>query len=1107
MTAEPINLHAWPGRGDVARIAPSREAPRSERFGDRGGIVLVAAAERYRIPETWGLGIALAVNGPTIAGATLIVADDLDQDRLDALRAWARSAAIATPSGRRQVKITTRTAWCDPEGSGLIGCYRGGRWFVTGDGARSLGLLSAWWGPALGRFRGGFSLGFPGWGEYATWTDRKGRKRSGWRPRLHEPPMRAKAIGAHGMAVEWARAGRRGLTPDGEPAGHWEGGRPFRGRIVDLIGPAHAFDGLDTGDLGDHLAAFGLPALDVPAAVPVTPEGADCLLDVARAVHGLTLTLDAEAARWLVTPDDLREGKARLTLRAIVSPGSVATAILDRSGVTPPLRKFGVPDDADLDRWQGGAHGGWCTSDLRGEVVPVYDADERQAYPTDFTLLGCWAVLTARQLRRVDVTDKLRGLCEQAAAGDFTPLYERGTYRDLGLTLAEVLPDGEPWPVERPGKGGPRFDVAPLRSPVALPVAWADVVLAAALSGRVPRIVSATKLLPVGTEEGLRPIPLRDGLVVPAGEDPIPWLVRLRPEKGTGEDRLRDCIRGAANPAGWGLFGRLDQYRVGGTLRERVARWSWPPVAASVPAVARLWLGVAERQVRDLGGSVIARDTDGISVVASPAGGAVELRDGRTIRALSWPQVDDLLRPFDRLDPFGDGKPAWSVDREHDGRPLHMLSLGPKRYVLCTRDDTGRYVAVGGTEHSLGGGVVDPPAMRGRDEDRRHMWTLPVAQRAIDLASGTASGWVCPWDQAESERFPVLRRLAAGSPDALRDLPADLRVHPFAPLVEGQPDKLYGDPGAPVALDPGTDLADWQRLDWRDGSGDAVRLGVRPGPGVDVVLRVLDEWALRWCAPLPSEPDGLVEVTARLIRRVGRGGALIDALLADPEARAEDHQVTYNPGDPGGFVRDLARRIGPRPVARATGLPLKTCERLALGSTSPDEPTIRTVLDAVASGAVAPTRCAVCGADVWRPGATYCSPSCRETAKARRHRGAGGVVRGVCALPGCRAPARVRSSTCSEAHRKALTRLRDREGDAAVEPDDGTFYWRPTLDPVTGLAIGPRPDWIKPRAVPATPMPWEDTFPEWEHFDEPEPVVETFPDWAAGYAPSDRWGS
>lgn len=1108
MTVQRVNLHAWPGRGNVSNFTPSHGAPRAERFGERPAIVLVAAAERSRVPEAWGLGVALGVNGPTITRATLIVPDDLDGERLDALKTWARGAALSTPSGRRRVKVMTRGVWCDPEGSGLIGCYRGGKWLVTADEGRSLGLLADWSAPAVGRrFRGGFTLGLAGWGHYGTWTTKKGRRRSGWQAQLHEPTLRVRALGAHGLKAQFGRAGREGLTPAGDEAGHWEGKRgdrkPFGGRIVDLIGAAHAFDGIDSSDLGEHVTAFGLPALDVPAAVPVIPEGAQELLDVALAMHQLALALDAEAARWLTTPEDVRDGAARLTWRGVVSPGSVASRILDRTA-TPPLAKFTMPDDEDLDRWQAAAHGGWCTSTLRGQVVPVVDADLRQAYPSAWTVLQTWEALTARHLRRVDVTEKVRSLCERVAVGDFTALHDRVTYGDFGLTISEVLPDGEPWPVERPGKRGPRFDIVPLRSADPMPFAWGDVLLAAALSGRVPNILSATRLAPVGIEDGLRPVPLRDGLVVPAGEDPIPWLVRLRPEKGTGQDRLRDCIRGVANPASWGVFARLDQHRVAGELRERVARWTWPPIAAGVPAVVRLWLAMIERQVRDLGGAVIARDTDGVAIVASPEGGDVELRDGRSVRALSWAQVDDLLRPFDKLNPFEDGKPAWSVDREHEGRPLHMLSLGPKRYILAVEREGDAYRAVGGTEHSLGGGVVDPPAMGGRDSDRRHVWTLPVAQRALDRATGGACAWTSPWDGSDGEAFPVLRRFSAGSPDALSELPKDLGAHPFGALVEGQVDKLHGDPGAPVALDPGTDLSDWQGLDWRNGEGERVRVGVRPGPRVDVVVRVLDEWALGWCSPMAPDDMGLVEVDPHLIRRVGRGGALIDALIADPDVRPEDHQVVYDLGNPEGLIADLVQALGRRPFAATFGIPKTTVLDIAHGA-RPDEVTIGRVLDGLTAGRVVQRLCAGCGEKTWRPSG-YCSPTCREAAKARRRRGAGGVVRAVCALPGCRASARVRSATCSEAHKKALARLRDREGSEAVEPE-GTLTWRATLDPVTGLAIGPPPDWIKAKSVPATSMPWEDVFPDWEHFDEPEPDALVFPDWAAGHAPSDRWSS
>lgn len=1115
MTIQQVNLHGWPGRGDVSDFVGERQSPSAERFGERPGVVLVATAERGATPERWGLGIALGVSGPSVSGATLIVADDLDGGRHDALAAWARAATVRTPLGPLRVRIATRTAWCDPDGSGLIGTYRGGRWLVTADEGRSLGLLADWHAPATGRFRGGFSLGLPGWGGPGEWRTRRGRRRTGWIARLHEPPLRVKALGGHGLGALWGRAGRRGLTPDGQEAGHWEGRRgqrkPFGGRIVDLVGPAHAFDGLDTGDLGEHLGAFGLPPHDVPAAVAVDPASAAHLLDVARAVHQLVLALDEEGVCWLTSAEDQRDGIGRLGLRRIYSPGSVAAAVLRASGVTPPLGKFSTPDDDALGRWSAASHGGWCTSTLRGQVFPVADADVRQAYPAAWSLLGCWRALTARSLRQVDVTDKLLALCEQVATGDLTPLYDPATYRDLGLTLTELLPDGEPWPVERPGKRGPRFDVVPLRSSVPLPFAWPDVVLAAALSGRVPRITSATRLLPVGVEHDLRPVALRGGVVVPAGEDPVPALVRLRPPKGAGQERLRDCIRGVANPLAWGVSARLDQDRVGGKLVERTAAWSWPPIAATVPAVARMWLGMLDRQVRDLGGAVIARDTDGLAIVSAPEGGSVVLGGARTVRVLSWSEVDALLAPFDALDPFGDGGAFWSLDREHDGRPLNMLSLGPKRYVFGVERDGGGYLAVGGTEHSLGGGVVDPPAMGGRDADRRHVWTFPVAQRALDLPSDHAQDdWTSPWDAPGGVPFPVLRRFSASSPDALRDLPPSLVAHPFAPLAEAQPDKLVGDHGAPAALDPGDDLAGWANLDWWNGDGHSVGVGVKPGRGVDIELQALDGWALSWCEPLAEESPAVIEVDRRLIRRVGRGGALIDALLADPTAGPKAHQVVYDEGDPAAFIASLVQAMGRKPFASAFGVPLRTVAGIARGA-HPDDATTQTVLGAIASGEVVSTPCPVDGLPVWRAGATYCSGRCRETAKARRRRGAGKATwPGPCALPGCIARVRDRSDTCSEAHKKELARLR---AGGRMPPEvpptgllvvDGVLTWRPVIDPATGWNTAPVPDWTRvPRAVPATPMPGEDVFPDWEHSDEPPPAVEVFPRWWEGYAPSD----
>ncbi|MHB1582503.1 MAG: hypothetical protein ACYCU7_16200 [Acidimicrobiales bacterium] len=974
MTARAINVHAVPPRGNVSRWGPERRTPVAERFGDHLALIVVGAADRGAVPERWGLGLALVVVGQTVFGAELIVADDhgeRDRPSMVALASWAEHQDLTTPNGVRPVRVVTRRQFCDPsEGSLIRHTYRGGGWLVTADEGRTLGLLAEWWRPAQGRFTDGFSLGLPGWGKHTTWTDTQGRRRSGWRSGLHTPPLRAKALGAHGLLAEYGRAGRGGRTESGQPAGHWERERPFLGRIVDLIGPAFALDGRDTGDLSAHLVAFGHDPLDLPAAVPVNPASADLLLAVAHGLHRLVLTLDQELACWLVSAGDLAEGTATVGLRDLVSGGSLATRLWRRSGATPPLAKFGRPDDRALDQYAAGSHGGWCTAELRGEVLPAVDADVRQAYPAVACLAGLHRVLFAEHLDEVDQTEEVRALAAAAAMGDWGPFLDRSTYERHALTRCLVLPQGEPWPVELEEKGGARLVVRSATSTEPMAATFGDVMAASDLAGRPARIVTATGLLPRGTEQ-LREVPLCDDVVVPVGADPLAALVRLRPPKGT-DNRRRDCIRGVTNPAAWGIFARLDQRWVDDTLVEQYAPWSWPVAAACVPAIVRLWLALVERAVTDAGGAVICRDTDGLALVSSADGGTVTLAGGRTVRALTWGEVDHLFARFDVLDPFGDGQPCWEVVKEVEGRPLQLLSLARKRYTRLVSNGQGLEVA-GGTEHSLGGGVADPPGWDEVGAGGLRRWVRSVHEYAVARATGPDPGWQAPWDQGADQPFPVIRRYATASPGALAEVPAALGLHPFGSYLQAEPDKVVGDPGAPVALDPGDDLAHWATATrWFDRDGQRVRIGT--ARQADVVLRTLEEYAWRWAQAAPPEDHGVIEIDPRLIRRVGRGGALVDAHLADPEARPEDHQVLYSEGDAAAFVGDLARNMGKRAFARRFSLPLKTAERLALGQ-RPSARTVDRVRAALAEEETVSRSCALdgCEAPVGRPNARFCS--------------------------------------------------------------------------------------------------------------------------------------
>lgn len=274
--------------------------------------------------------------------------------------------------------------------------------------------------------------------------------------------------------------------------------------------------------------------------------------------------------------------------------------------------------------------------------------------------------------------------------------------------------------------------------------------------------------------------------------------------------------------------------------------------------------------------------------------------------------------------------------------------------------------------------------------NRRHFWTIPVGAYSVARAQAIVDGaaipaFEAPWDRPGKAPFPVVRRFTAASPDALASVPDELGAHPFAPLLEGQRDSLRARHcEVPVALDPGTDLDDWETLHWHDIYGP-VRVTVE-GLGLHGVtpLQSLRDFAEAWSVPRPEEPAEVVDVRPELIRRVGRGGALIDAQLANPDARAEDFVVVYDGGDPERFVRAEARRLGPRAFARHTGLALKVAERAALSRPIADR-NVRRALAALVNPATGRV-CAIeaCELPVRRPNAIYCSKA--HTDRACRQR-------------------------------------------------------------------------------------------------------------------------
>jgi len=113
---------------------------------------------------------------------------------------------------------------------------------------------------------------------------------------------------------------------------------------------------------------------------------------------------------------------------------------------------------------------------------------------------------------------------------------------------------------------------------------------------------------------------------------------------------------------------------------------------ALITSGGRLLLAMIERCVQDAGGTYLCCDTDALIIVASKAGGIVQMPDGAPpVKALSWSEVEQITRRFDSLSPY-DPKIVPHLLRltdenyEKNGAKRHLfgLSIAAKGYALYT---------------------------------------------------------------------------------------------------------------------------------------------------------------------------------------------------------------------------------------------------------------------------------------------------------------------------------------------------------------------------------------------------------------------------------------
>jgi len=464
-----------------------------------------------------------------------------------------------------------------------------------------------------------------------------------------------------------------------------------------------------------------------------------------------------------------------------VSPASIGKAYLREMGIIPPAQKFDVPDEIQGIASQA-YFGGRAECKIRNFPVPVVLTDFSSQYPTVNSLLGNPEVLVAEQVSFEDATEEVRKLLENVTLED---CFKQETWKQMKF-FARVRPDNDVFPVRAEySDDGATKNIAINYLTDSEPIWFSgpDLIGSKLLSGKVPEIEKAIRLIPHGRQKGLRPTNLRGMVEVdPRKDDLFCRMVEQKQVRKNTDEALSYFLKICANSTSYGMFYELTPQKRAKPVKVRVfsgehhheqyvetiekpGEWYFPPIASLITGGAHLFLAMLERCITDKGGRYLFCDTDSMCIVASENGGGVGCPNEPTIQALSWKDVEEIANRFESLNCYDRKKVPGSILKIEKvnfdkGKQIDLFGFATsaKRYALYRYDKKGNIVIVDAKAHGLG--YLFPPEDAVED-DLESDWILQAWHWVLEGEVAT------PRPAPEWFRFPAMMRTTVSTPAVL----------------------------------------------------------------------------------------------------------------------------------------------------------------------------------------------------------------------------------------------------------------------------------------------------------------------------------------------------
>ena len=247
-----------------------------------------------------------------------------------------------------------------------------------------------------------------------------------------------------------------------------------------------------------------------------------------------------------------------LTMPEVYTEASLGKQLLRQMGVMNFDSKNPDFPKELIGKGMSAYYGGRTECRYRKKPARVTVLDFKSQYPSTFSLMGLWRFMVAEKVGYEEYTELTRDIVNKTTLESLT---DRKVWENM-MILCEVEPEEDILPLRsnyHPTLRATTIGLNHVTSERPMWYAIGDVLASKILTGKSPKIKKAIRFIPIGTQQGLKPVNILGATIDPS-RDAIQQLIEKRFEyiKKAKTDEayepLQMALKTLANATSYGIF-------------------------------------------------------------------------------------------------------------------------------------------------------------------------------------------------------------------------------------------------------------------------------------------------------------------------------------------------------------------------------------------------------------------------------------------------------------------------------------------------------------------------------------------------------------------------